>query len=165
MTIQDQYIQTFRQTQETWADVVKSFTNETPWTFGPRSPLFSYADPNKTIDQFFDFWEQSLEAQRTVAKQLVGASISAGEKVREQVESVSTLVRQNVDSVGQALREQADSVTATFQSAADAVRDQAAKSYDDLTKAELQDELGARNLPKTGNVDELRERLVADDLK
>jgi hypothetical protein len=165
MTIQDQYIETFRQTQETWVDVVKSFTTETPWTFGPRSPLFSYVDPNKTIDQFFDFWEQSLEAQRTVAKQLVGASISAGEKVREQVESVSSVLRQNADSVGQAFREQADTVTATFQSAADAVRDQAAKSYDDLTKAELQEELGARNLPKTGNVDELRERLVADDLK
>jgi hypothetical protein len=165
MTIQDQYIETFRQTQETWADVVKSFTNDTPWTFGQHSPVFNYVDPNKTIDQFYDFWEQSLEAQRTIAKQLVGASISAGEKVREQVESVSAVVRQNADSVGQALREQADSVTATFQSAADAVRDQAAKSYDDLTKAELQDELGARNLPKTGNVDELRERLVADDLK
>jgi len=165
MTIQDQYIETFRQTQETWADAVKSFTNDAQRAFEQPSPVFSYVDPNKTIDQVFDFWEKSLEAQRTVAKQLVGASISAGEKVREQVELVSALVRQNADSVGQALREQADSVTATFQSAADAVRDQAAKSYDDLTKAELQDELGARNLPKTGNVDELRERLVADDLK
>ena len=116
MTIQDTYIETFRQTQETWADLVKSFTNDVPWTLGQRSPLFTYVDPNKSIDQFFDFWEQSLEAQRAVAKQLVGASISAGEKVREQVESVSAVVRQNADSVGQALREQAESVTATFQS-------------------------------------------------
>ena len=165
MTIQDQYIETFRQTQETWADVVKSFTTDAQWNFGQSSPLFTYLDPNKAIDQVFDFWEKSLEAQRTVAKQLVGATISAGEKVREQVESVSAVARQNADSFGQALREQADSVTESFQSAADAVREQAAKTYDDLTKAELQDELGARNLPKTGNVDELRERLVADDLK
>jgi gas vesicle protein len=165
MTIQDQYIETFRQTQETWADVVKSFTVDTPWTFGQPSPLFSYIDPNKTIDQVFDFWEKSLEAQRTVAKQLVGATISAGDTFREQVESVSAVVRQNVDSVGEALREQADSVTSTLQSAASAVRDEAAKTYDDLTKAELQEELGARGLPKSGNVDELRERLVADDLK
>jgi len=165
MTIQDQYIETFRQTQETWADVVKSFTTDAQWTFGQPSPLFTYLDPNKAIDQVFDFWEKSLEAQRTVAKQLVGATISAGEKVREQVESVSAVARQNADSFGQALREQADAVTESFQSAADAVREQAAKTYDDLTKAELQDELGARNLPKTGNVDELRERLVADDVK
>ena len=154
MTIQDQYIETFRQTQETWADVVKSFTTDAQWTFGQPSPLFTYLDPNKAIDQVFDFWEKSLEVQRDLAKQLVGASISAGEKVREQAESV-----------GAALRQQADTVTATLQSAADAVRVQAAKSYDDLTKAELQEELGARDLPKTGNVDELRERLVADDLK
>jgi hypothetical protein len=170
MTIQDKYIETFRQTQETWADVVKSFTNDTPWTFGQPSPLFSsYIDPTKAIDQAFDFWEKSLEAQRTIVKQLVGATISAGEKVREQVESVSALARQNADSFSQALREQADTVTSTLQSAADSVReqaaDQAAKTYDDLNKAELQDELGARNLPKTGNVDELRTRLVADDLK
>ena len=103
--------------------------------------------------------------QRDIVKQLVGATISAGEKVREQAESVSAAVRQQADSVGEALRHQADSVTASMQSAADAVREQAAKSYDDLTKAELQEELGRRDLPKTGNVDELRERLVANDLK
>ena len=93
MTIQDQYIETFRQTQETWAEVVKSFTNDAQRTFGQPSPLFAFVDPNQTIDQVFDFWEKSLEAQRTVAKQLVGATISAGEKVREQVESVSAVVR------------------------------------------------------------------------
>ena len=165
MTIQDQYIETFRQTQETWADLAKSFTNDAQRTFGPPSSLFTLVDPNETIDQVFDFWEKSLEAQRKVAKQLVGVTISAGEKVREQIESVGAVVRQNADSVGQALREQADSVTATLQSAAAAVREQAAKTYHDLTKAELQEELGARNLPKTGTVEELRERLVADDLK
>ena len=154
MTIQEQYLDSFRQTQETWADLVKSFTNDAQRSFGPPSSLFALVDPNEAIDQVFDFWEKSLEAQRKLAKQLVGVSISAGEKVREQAESV-----------GAALRQQADTVTATLQSAADAVRVQAAKSYDDLTKAELQEELGARDLPKTGNVDELRERLVADDLK
>jgi hypothetical protein len=165
MTIQDQYIETFRQTQETWADLVKSFTNDAQRTFGPPSSLFTLVDPNETIDQVFDFWEKSLEAQRKVAKQLVGVSISAGEKVREQAESVSALVRQNADSFGEALREQADAVTATLQSAAAAVREQAAKNYDDLNKAELQDELAARDLPKTGTAEELRERLVAADLK
>ena len=78
---------------------------------------------------------------------------------------MSALVRQNADSFGEALREQADAVTATLQSAAASVREQAAKTYDDLNKAELQDELAARDLPKTGTVEELRERLVADDLK
>ena len=154
MTIQDQYIETFRQTQETWAETVKSLTDDFQRTFSQPTKFFGYVDPNETIDQVFDFWEKSLEVQRDIAKQLVGASISAGDKVREQAESV-----------GAAMRQQADTFTATLQSAADAVRVRTGKSYDDLTKAELQDELGARDLPKTGNVDELRERLVADDLK
>ena len=154
MTIQDQYIETFRQTQETWADVVKSYTDNVQRTFAQPSTLYGFVDPIETIDQVFDFWEKSLEVQRDVAKQLVGATISYGEKVREQVESV-----------GAAVRQQADSVTETLQSAAASVRVQAAKKYDDLTKAELQEELGARDLPKTGTVDELRERLVSDDLK
>jgi hypothetical protein len=165
MTIQDQYIETFRQTQDTWADVVKSLTNDVPWTFGQPSTFFGFVDPNETIDQVFDFWEKSLEVQRDIAKKFVGATISAGEKVREQAESVSAAVRQQADSVGVAVRKQADSVTATLQATADAARVQAAKTYDELTKAELQEELAARDLPKTGNVDELRERLVADDLK
>ena len=121
MTIQDQYVDTlrktqdtFRQTQETWADLVKSFTNDAQRTFGPPSSLSTLVDPNETIDQVFDFWEKSLDAQRKVAKQLVGVSISAGEKVREQAQSVSALVRKNAESAG------------------DAMREQAAKSYDGL---------------------------------
>ena len=37
--------------------------------------------------------------------------------------------------------------------------------YEGLTKAELSDQLGQRDLPKTGNVDELVERLVEADSK
>ena len=96
---------------------------------------------------------------------LADVSNGDGAVCAEFLLSLGAAVRHQADTVGAALRNQADSVAATMQSAADAVRDQAAKSYDDLTKAELQDELGSRDLPKTGNVDELRERLVADDLK
>jgi len=35
--------------------------------------------------------------------------------------------------------------------------------YEDLTKAELGDQLAERGLPKTGNVDDLIERLVNAD--
>ena len=151
MTTQNQYFEIFRQTQETWADVVKSFTNDVQRSFGQRSSLFGFVDPNETIDQVFDFWEKNLELQRIVTKQLVGATISAGAKVGEQAKTV-----------GEAVRQQADSVSATLQSAAARVK--TAKTYDDLTKAELQEELAARDLSKSGTVDELRARLVADDL-
>ena len=44
-------------------------------------------------------------------------------------------------------------------------RDQARQRYEGLTKAELSDQLAERNLPKTGNVDELTERLIEADSK
>ena len=43
--------------------------------------------------------------------------------------------------------------------------DKARERYEGLTKAELSDLLGQRELPKTGNVDELVERLVEADGK
>jgi hypothetical protein len=42
---------------------------------------------------------------------------------------------------------------------------QARQRYEGLTKAELSDLLAQRDLPKTGNVDELVERLVESDGK
>jgi hypothetical protein len=46
-----------------------------------------------------------------------------------------------------------------------AARDAAADRYREMTKVELADELGRRDLVKSGNVDELRERLIADDMQ
>jgi len=158
MTIHDQYLDSFRQTQENWAGVVEYFTKDLQRTFEQPFNPFAVVDPNETIDQIFDFWGKSLEVQRDVVKQLVGTSLAATEKVREQVESAGAAAREQADSVNDALRKQATATTEAF-------REQTAKTYDALTKDELQDELAARNLPKTGNVDELRERLVADDLK
>ena len=43
--------------------------------------------------------------------------------------------------------------------------DKARERYEGLTKAELNDLLDKRDLPKTGNVDELIERLVEADSK
>jgi hypothetical protein len=46
-----------------------------------------------------------------------------------------------------------------------AARDAAAERYEHMTKVELSEELAARDLPKTGNVDELRDRLIENDLQ
>jgi hypothetical protein len=43
--------------------------------------------------------------------------------------------------------------------------EKARERYEDLTKAELSDLLGKRDLPKTGTNDELIERLVEADNK
>ncbi|MBA2445078.1 MAG: SAP domain-containing protein [Nocardioidaceae bacterium] len=70
-------------------------------------------------------------------------------------------------------REFAKTLAATAASTGDVVQKQVKKSapernpgnYDDLTKAQLQQELAGRGLPKTGNVGDLRKRLLDDDRK
>lgn len=147
-TLQDQYISAVRQSQDTWVGVVDTFTEGLQKSFAlPGATPFDVVDPSAAIDQVFDFWGKTLEVQRDVSKQFAGLTLAVAEKARTQAESV-----------GAAVREQAES-------AVRAVREQAAHKYADLTKAELQDELARRDLPKTGNVDELRERLIADDQK
>lgn len=185
MSIQDQYIGTVRQTQQAWTGIVESLT-ENLQSFGKQSP-FPTVDPTEAIDQVFDFWEKTLETQREVAKQLVGATVAAGERVRTQAEEFGSVVREQAEQVTGAVREQAEQVTGAAREQAKAAREQAEAAekaeraqaaaarraereqvkarYEDLTKVELQDQLDGRDLPKTGNVDELRARLVADDLK
>ena len=57
-----------------------------------------------------------------------------------------------------AARAQADAI-------ATAKREQARQQYQDLSKAELTDLLGRRDLPKNGSVDELVDRLVDADTR
>lgn len=142
VTIQDQYSSALRRTQNTAADAVSTFTKDLQSAFG--QPM-GFGDPSAAIDQVFDFWENALAVQRDFAKKLVSLSGAVGETVRTQVESVGETVRSQVESTKEA------------------ARDQLAKRYEDLTKPELQDLLAGRDLPKTGNVDELRARLIEDD--
>ena len=160
--IQEQYTSTVKQTQDAWVGIVESLT-ENLQSFGKQSP-FPVVDPAEAIDQVFDFWEKTLEAQREVAKQLVGVTVAAGERVRTQAEQLGSVVREQAEQVTSAAREQAQAVREQAEAARRAERAQVEARYEDLTKVELQDELASRELPKTGNVDELRARLVADDL-
>jgi len=65
-------------------------------------------------------------------------------KWAETTGTLSGLVREQADKAGQEI---------------------ARERYEGLTKAELSDLLGQRHLPKTGNVDELVQRLVEADSK
>lgn len=158
MTIQDQYISTLRQARETGTDVFESFTKDLQKAFGTPTTSFGFVDANAFVDQVFDFWEKTLEVQRDFAKKVVGVTTEVTETLRGQIESAGEAVRDQVQSTQEVVRDQ-------VQSTKEAVREQAAKKYDDMTKVELQEQLAARDLPKTGNVDELRDRLIEDDQK
>ncbi len=169
MTMQEQYTDGIRQTQQVWSGMVDSFTGNVQKVLGQTARPFGSVDPSAAIDQLFDFWEKTLEAQREVAKQIVGVTVTAGDRVRTQAETVGTAVRQESETAKQAVRDEAEAAERAARQQAKAeersAREKAAKKYDELTKAELQEKLVSRDLPKTGNVDKLRERLVADDQK
>ena len=157
MSIQDNYISAFRQAQEAWVGAVASLTEDVQSLAKSAAPTGTI-DPNAAIDQVFDFWSTTLESQRLILKQIVGASVTAGERVREGVQQAGSAAREQSETAKDEARKQA-------QAAKRAERQRVVAKYEDMNKIELQDELSARNLAKTGTVDELRERLVAEDLK
>ena len=164
MSLQDQFTNTVRQTQDAWTGIVESLTDNVQTLTSSVSHVPT-ADPVAAIDQVFDFWFKTLEVQRDVLKQLAGASVAAGEQVRSQMERVGSAVREQGETAKTAAHEQTEAVRRVQRGHERAEREQAFAKYENLVKAELQDELANRDLPKTGTVDELRERLVADDLK
>jgi hypothetical protein len=141
MTTQDQYTSTLRRAEETAADAVGSLTKDLQNAFGQSK---GFGDPSALIDQVFDFWEHTLAVQRDFAKKLANLTGAARETVRTQVEAAGDTVRSQVESTKEA------------------ARDQLAARYEELTKPELQDLLADRGLPKTGNVDELKSRLLEE---
>ena len=163
MSLQDQYTDTLRQSQEAWSGALETWTSGVQKAFGssPAVPFgapFNVSDPVATIDQLFDFAEKALEVQREFVKNLAAATVSVGQAVRHQAESAGNAVREQAESTGQLIRQHNDEV-------AKEASDKLAEKYGDWTKAELQSELGRRELPKTGTVEELRARIVEDDQK
>jgi len=122
-----------------------------------------------------------------VAGTLTGAvreqAESAGQVVRERAESAGDAVRERAESFDQAAARQAEQAEQVEQAeqAEQAERElarearrlereqerqahqQARKPYEGLSKAELSNLLAKRGLPKSGNVNELIERLVEAD--
>jgi hypothetical protein len=93
--------------------------------------------------------------------------------VREKAEAAGDIAREHAENAERAAREQAAKAEqAEKELARQAEReharqahDRARQRYEGLTKAELSDLLAKRDLPKTGNIDELIERLVEADSK
>jgi hypothetical protein len=93
--------------------------------------------------------------------------------VRDRAESAGDLVRDKAESAERTAREQAEQAEkerareARFAERRQArqAHDKARERYEGFTKAELSDQLVKRQLPKSGNIDELIERLVEADSK
>ncbi len=160
-----------------WAQGVEKLTDRLP-------ALLPQVDLVRVIERYFDFVQRAVIMNRSIAVEwaqavdtLSGAARarveSAGEIVRERAESANGVVRERAESFGRAASEQAEKAQEEMAREARRIERQKAKEdheqararYEGRTKAELSDLLAGRNLPKTGNVDDLIERLVEADGK
>lgn len=188
MTLQDEYTTTARRAQDAWSNAAEAWSqNIQKATEQVRTPVVNVVptDATAVVEQWFDFAERVAKVNREYVLNLSGAANALGgavrqhvdglgEAVRDQVQTVSHTAKEELDKVAQAEREQAERVEQAEREQARAARNaerqdarqarqSARERYEGKTKAELTDELGRRDLPKTGNVDDLIERLVDAD--
>jgi hypothetical protein len=156
------------------------------WTQGARTltsrlPGLPQIDLIPAVERYFDFVQGTVDINRRVTIKLAGAAGTLSELVHDRAESAGNLVRDKAESAGDIVRDRAESAERTAREQAEkaeqaekerarearfAERQQARQAHNKgLTKAELSDQLAKRQLPKSGNVDELIERLVEADSK
>jgi uncharacterized protein with von Willebrand factor type A (vWA) domain len=101
----------------------------------------------------------------TVADLAVEQVERAERSAKEQADMVERSRREQEEHIEEAAREQARQARAEERAKAQQSYQEAREAYEGLTKAELADRLAERGLPKTGNVEELIERLLSSDSK
>jgi hypothetical protein len=115
--------------------------------------------------------QRTVDLNRDLAVKWAEAASALPGVVREHAEAAGEVVRDKATTAEQAAHEHAERATHELAREARKIeREQARKAraiarerYEGLTKAELSDLLAQRGLPKSGNVDQLIERLVEAD--
>jgi hypothetical protein len=171
---------TAKKIADTWTNGAQTLSDHMP----PSLPQFNLIP---AVELYFELVHRTVDMSRYLtikwvqaAGTLVGVvreqADSVGGVVREQAESTRDLVYRQANKVEQTARKQAEKAEQAQRELAREERkaereqarhahDKARERYEGRTKAELSDLLGERDLPKTGNVDELIERLVEADSK
>ncbi len=186
-TAADQARSAVERSTDIWKQSTKSLTEQTDvlWQF----PQIDLGDATR---KYFEYLQDGLEVNKDVALKWVGALTSVTEALRDQLQTVSDFSRghsqaistwissetetlenaakqqaEQLDKVEQQREEQVRQVQREQDKAerdqARRVRQEARERYEGLTKAELSDKLAERDLPKSGTVDELIDRLVSAD--
>jgi hypothetical protein len=137
------------------------------------TPAKGLVNPSDVINQYARVSKRLIEVNVEYVRDLAGAVRKhmgglAG-VLKDEVVTTTKLANDQAEKLEEAALEQADEIEraerAAVRRAKKAAHDAAAERYAEMTKVELADELAKRRLPKTGNVDELRERLIDDDQK
>ena len=151
------------------------------WTRGARTvtglvPGLPQVNLVPAVERYFELVQRTVDINRHLAVRCAEAVGTLSGVVRENAESAGGLVREKAEAAGNVVREQAEKAEQAekelARQARQAEREQARRAherarerYEGLAKAELSDLLAKRELPKSGNVDELIERLVEADSK
>jgi hypothetical protein len=146
------------------------------WTQGARTladrlPGLPQIDLVPAVERYFDLVQRTVDLNRSLAVRWAEAVSALPGVVHEQAETANKAVRDKAATAEQAAHEHVERASHELAREARKVeREQARKAramarerYEGLTKAELSDLLAKRGLPKSGNVDELVERLVEAD--
>ena len=113
-------------------------------------PGLPQVDLVPVVERYFEFVQRTVDISRNPTLRWAEAAGTLSGAVREQAEQA-----EQVEQVKQAEQELAREARKADREQARRAHDKARQRYEGLTKAELSDLLGKRNLPKTGNVDEL----------
>lgn len=160
----------------------KTFTDQA--TAVASLPSIDLTEP---VTRYFDLIQKSVDLNRELAIRWAEQVSSFSGLLREQAEKASSFVEEGTDVVAETVVDQAAKADELAQEQAEQVeqakrdeekaakaaerdeakkaKEQAREQYEGLTKAELSDLLVERELPKTGNIEELIERLVSADSK
>jgi hypothetical protein len=164
----------FTTTLDTWKNTLSSVTDQ--FRALPTVTAVPRLDATEAVERQFAFVKQVVDLNHDYALKLAEVANTLTGVTRQQIESVTTVVREQAQSLSDAARTGVEKVEQTVAEQADQAekaerlehkkaQDDARARYEGLTKAELADEAGKRNLLKTGTVDELVARLVEDDAK
>src|SRR5580692_2326204 len=149
------------------------------WTQGSQRlsdymlPGLPRLDLVPVVERYFEFVQRTVDISRDLTLKWAESAVTLSGALREQAESTREFVHEQAGKAEQAARQQAvqaeqelaREVRKAERDQAKHAHDKARERYEGLTKAELSDQLDHRHLPKTGNVDELVERLVEADSK
>jgi hypothetical protein len=83
MTVQEQYTDFVKQSQDAVLTAVDAWTKTVQDTLGQLPAVPANVDPEQVIDQVYDFGAKLLAAQRDLAKNLVHASATVAETIKQ----------------------------------------------------------------------------------
>jgi SAP domain len=151
------------------------------WTQGVRQlidrtyplPRLPQVDLLPAVDRYFELVQRAVNRNHDLTVKWVKAASALPGVVSDRAESAGDVVRDKAETVERTAHERAEQAAHELAREARKVeREQARQAhrkarerYEGLTKAELSDLLAKRKLPKSGNVDELIERLVEADAR